>query len=90
MSVLILTLIVWGCCVVLLSALLIYRALLGTSAEQLVFFHSAEAGIDQHQLQRAHRIDRVDEMVKWLAIAACALLLLAGGMWIWNGLFGRM
>lgn len=88
MSVLTVLLVVWGVLTVILIGLIIYRAILGTHEEVQVFLARAEAAFEQEQAEVLQKINRLDPIIKWTAIASGGLLLLITAWWIYRGLYG--
>ena len=79
---------VWGGLTVLLIGLLIYRALIGIHEEDQIFLGRAEAAMEQEQVNVLRRINRIDPIIRWLAIASGCLILILAGVWVYRGLYG--
>ncbi|MBI4464332.1 MAG: hypothetical protein HY647_06465 [Acidobacteria bacterium] len=79
---------VWGAVTAALVVLLIYRAVLGIHEEDQLFLDRAEAALEREQAENIARINRIDPIVKGLAILSVVLLVIIGGVWIYRGLYG--
>jgi hypothetical protein len=79
---------VWGVLACILMGLVIYRSILGNREEDQIFLDQAEAALEREQVEVVRQINRLDPVIRWLAIAAGALLLLIFGWWMYNGLVG--
>ena len=88
MSGLMMMLVVWGVLTVILIGLIIYRGILGTHEEDQIFLDRAEAALEQEQVDVLRRINRVDPIVRWFAIASGGLALIMVSWWIYQGLYG--
>jgi hypothetical protein len=80
-------LIVWGLITVILVCLMIYRTILGNREEDQLFLDRAEAALERDNEEVLKRINRLDPIIRWLAIASGALLLVIGCVWFYRGLF---
>ena len=76
----------WAALTTVLIVLLIYRGLIGIREETQIFLDSAEAALEQEQLDVARKISRIDPIIKGLAIASGGLILALGSLWIYRGL----
>ena len=79
---------IWGGLTAVLLAFLIYRAIVGIHEEDQIFLDSAEAALEQEQVEVLRRIGRLDPIIKGLAIASGSLLLILAGIWLYRGLYG--
>ncbi len=77
---------VWGGLTVILVGLFIYRAVIGLHEEDQLFLDQAEAALEQEQQEVLRKINRLDPIIKGLAIASVSLILILGGIWIYRGL----
>lgn len=82
-----LTLYGWAGLTVVLVVLVIYRALVGIHEEDQIFLDRAEAALEQEQLEVVRKINRIDPIIKGLAIASGSLLVILVGVWIYRGLY---
>jgi hypothetical protein len=80
-------LIVWSVITAVLLCLVIYRTILGNAEEDQLFLDKAEAALEREQQDVIKRINRIDPFIKWGMIASIALLLIIGGIWLYQGLF---
>jgi hypothetical protein len=80
-------LVVWAAITVVLIGLVIYRAILGYHEEDQLFLDQAEAALERENREVLERINRLDPIIRWLAVASGVLLLVIGAIWIYIGLF---
>ncbi|MBI4480869.1 MAG: hypothetical protein HY651_12685 [Acidobacteria bacterium] len=80
-------LIVWSIITGVLVCLVIYRVILGNHEEDQIFLSQSEAALEQENQEVVNRINRLDPIIRWIAIASGGLLLVIGGIWIYRGLF---
>ena len=81
-------LVIWAAITVILILLVIYRAILGSHEEDQLFLDRAEAALEQNQLDTVRQINRLDPVMKLLAIASGALILIIAAVWVYRGLYG--
>ncbi|MBI4465274.1 MAG: hypothetical protein HY647_11265 [Acidobacteria bacterium] len=81
---------IWAGLVVILVVLSIYRAILGSHEEDQLFLDQAEAALEQEQVQNLQRINRIDPVIKILAIVCGGLLLFIAAVWVYRGLYGAV
>ena len=79
---------IWGVLTVSLIALVIYRAVVGLHEEDQIFLDRAEAALEKAQVETLARINRLDPIIKGLAIVSGGLLLVIASVWIYQGLYG--
>jgi len=77
----------WVGLTVVLVVLVIYRALVGIHEEDQIFLDRAEAALEQEQVEVLRKINRIDPIIKGLAIASGSLILILIGVWIYRGLY---
>ena len=82
-----LLLLVWAALTVVLVGLWIYRAIIGMQEEDQIFLDRAEAALEQNQIETLRRINRLDPILKVLAIDSGGLLLILGAVWVYQGLY---
>ena len=87
MSGLMLMLIVWSVITGILVCLMIYRTILGNREEDQLFLDKAEAALERQNEDVLRQINRIDPIIRWVAIASGALLLVIGCVWLYRGLF---
>lgn len=80
-------LVVWAVLTVVLVGVWIYRAIIGMHEEDQIFLDRAEAALEQNQIETLQRINRIDPILKGLAIASGGLLLILGAVWVYQGLY---
>ncbi|MBI2819331.1 MAG: hypothetical protein HYX73_05060 [Acidobacteria bacterium] len=80
-------LIVWSVITGILVCLVIYRAILGNREEDQLFLDKAEAALERENEDVLRQINRIDPIIRWVAIASGALLLVIGSIWFYRGLF---
>ena len=79
-------LIVWGALTLILFFMWAYRNILENKEEDQLFLDKAEEHIAQEQRDLVTKITRLEKPITVLFVICCALLLVIGGMWIWQGL----
>lgn len=80
-------LIVWSVITGILICLVIYRAILGNREEDQIFLDKAEAALERENEEVLRQINRIDPIIRWMAIASGALLLIIVSIWFYRGLF---
>ena len=85
-SLLMTLLVVWIALTALLLGLLIYRSILGFREDDQIFLARAEVAKEQEQIEVTRRINRLDSIIKRLALASGGLLVLIAVIWIYRGL----
>jgi hypothetical protein len=86
MSGLTMMLFVWAALACVLIGLVIYRSILGNHEEDQLYLDRAEAALEREQMEVVRRINRVDPIIRWFAIAMGGLLMLIAAWWIYGGL----
>jgi len=79
--------IVWSVITGVLLCLVIYRVILGNHEEDQIYLNEGEAALERENQEVVNRINRVDPIIRWTAIASGGLLLVIGGIWVYRGLF---
>jgi len=79
--------ILWSVITGILICLVIYRSILGNREEDQIFLDQAEAALERENEEILRRINRIDPIIRWVAIASGALLLIIGSIWFYRGLF---
>ncbi|HWP84333.1 MAG TPA: hypothetical protein VNN17_04045 [Terriglobia bacterium] len=80
-------LVVWGVITGILVCLIIYRAILGVHEEDQLFLDRAEAALERENQEVLKRINRLDPIIRWVAIVSGTLFLIIGGIWLYRGLY---
>lgn len=78
-------LVVWGIVTAVLVILLVYRGTLEAREGDQIFLDSAGDSMARDQRVIVARIERLSLPIKLLIITSVALLLAAGGFWIYDG-----
>jgi hypothetical protein len=78
-------LVVWGIVTAVLVILLVYRGTLEVREDDQIFLDSAGDSMAAEQRIIVARIERLGRPIKLLMFASIALLLVAGGFWIYDG-----
>jgi hypothetical protein len=78
-------LVVWGIVTAVLVILLVYRGTLEIREDDQIFLDSAGDSMAREQRVIVARIERLSRPIKLLMITSIALLLVAGGFWIYDG-----
>ena len=79
---------VWGVITVVLAGLLIYRAVLGIHESDQIYLDRAEAALEKEQVENLAKINRIDPIIKGVAILSVVLLVVIAGVWFYRGLYG--
>src|SRR3972149_11259365 len=77
--------ILWSVITGILVCLVIYRSILGNREEDQLFLDQAEAALERQNEEVLKRINRIDPIIRWIAIASGALLLVIGCVWLYRG-----
>ncbi len=85
-SLLMTLLVVWIALTAVLLAFLIYRSILGFREDDQISLTRAEVAKEQEQIDVTRRINRLDSIIKRLALASGGLLLLIAVIWVYRGL----
>jgi len=86
MSTMTMMLIVWGVLTAFLVVLLIYRSTLTIKEDDQLFLDEAESHMQVEQAELLTRLNRIQPMIKILGFCSGALILVIGGLWIWQGI----
>ncbi len=86
LSLLMTLLVVWIALTAVLLAFLIYRSILGFRENDQISLNRAEVAKEQEQIDVTRRINRLDSIIKRLALASGGLLLLIAFIWVYRGL----
>ena len=78
-------LVVWGIVTAVLVILLVYRGTLEVREDDQIFLDSAGDSMAAEQRIIVARIERLGGPIKLLMFASIALLVVAGGFWIYDG-----
>ena len=79
-------LVVWGVLTAVLIILLIYRSTLAMHEDDQLFLSESESQMERDQIEIMQKLNKVTPIVKWLGAAAGALILVIGGMALYQQL----
>jgi len=80
------SLIAWGGVTAVLVITMIYRSLVSMKEEDQLFLDPAESKLQAEQEEILHRIQRIDPYAKGLGVASAGLLLVSGGVFMYEAL----
>jgi beta-lactamase regulating signal transducer with metallopeptidase domain len=86
MGMLLWPLILWGALTAVLVILLIYRSTLAMHEDEQLFLSESESQMQKDQIEIMHKLNKVTPIVKWLGAASGALLLIIGGVALYQQL----
>jgi len=79
-------LVVWGVLTAVLIILLIYRSTLAMHEDDQLFLSESESQMERDQIEIMQKLNKVTPIVKWLGAASGALILVIGGMALYQQL----
>jgi len=79
-------LVAWGAVTLVLIVLLIYRSTLTMHEDDQLFLDDAESHMQLEQMELQARMSRLQPFVRVLGVASLLLIVVAAGLWIWQGL----
>jgi len=86
MSALVILICLWGVIALALIVLVIYRGVIGRNEETELMVDQAEHNFAEEQRGISSRIEQLSTPIRFLSIAAGALLLIIVAFWIYQGL----
>jgi hypothetical protein len=86
MGMLLWPLILWGALTAVLVILLIYRSTLAMHEDEQLFLSESESQMQKDQIEIMQKLNKVTPIVKWLGAASGALLLIIGGVALYQQL----
>lgn len=86
MGMLLWPLIVWGVLTAVLIILLIYRSTLAMHEDEQLFLSESESQMQKDQIELMQKLNKVTPVVKWLGAASGTLLLVIGGLALYQQL----
>ena len=79
-------LVVWGVITAVLIILLIYRSTLAMHEDEQLFLSESESQMQKDQIELMQKLNKVTPIVKWLGAASGALILIIGGVALYQQL----
>lgn len=79
-------LIVWAGLTTVLVVLLIYRSTLSMHEDDQLFLDESESHMAKEQEELIQKMNRLSPYVKLLGAASVSLILVIGGLWLYEGL----
>ncbi|HLW88491.1 MAG TPA: hypothetical protein VKR57_08345 [Terriglobales bacterium] len=79
-------LILWGVLTAVLIILMIYRSTLAMHEDDQLFLSESESQMQKDQVELMQKLNKVTPIVKWLGAASGALILLIGGVALYQQL----
>jgi hypothetical protein len=77
---------VWGVLTGALVVLLIYRSTLTIHEDDQLFLDDAESHMQAEQTELLNRMNQIQPFVRVLGIGSAGLILVIGGLWIYQGI----
>jgi hypothetical protein len=77
-------LVAWGAVTVILICALIYRSTLETHEDDQIFLDAAGESMANEQRLLVARIQKLNRPIGGLFAVSAALLILTGGLWVWQ------
>jgi hypothetical protein len=77
-------LIAWGAVSVILVCALIYRSMLESHEDDQIFLDAAGDSMAKEQRLLVAKIEKLNRPITSLIVASSALLLVTGGLWVWQ------
>ena len=85
MSLMTVLLTVWGVLTGVLVLLLIYRSTLAMHEDDQLFLDDCESHMQAEQADVIKRLNRIQPIVRVLGAGCGLLILIIGGLWLWQG-----
>jgi Tfp pilus assembly protein PilN len=79
-------LVLWGVITAVLIVLLIYRSTLAMHEDEQLFLSESESQMQKDQIEIMQKLNKVTPIVKWLGAVSGALLLIIGGVALYQQL----
>lgn len=77
-------LVAWGAVTVILICTLIYRSMLETHEDDQIFLDAAGESMANEQRMLVAKIEKLNRPITSLIVASSTLLVITGGLWIWQ------
>ena len=78
-------LVAWGVITAILICVLIYRSMLENREEDQIFLGGAAQSMANEQRALVSRIEKLSRPITALIVASGVLLVVAAGLWLWQG-----
>jgi beta-lactamase regulating signal transducer with metallopeptidase domain len=86
MSTLLWPLVAWGVLTTILIILLIYRSTLTMQEDSQLFLTESESHMEKEQIEIMKKVNKIGPLVKWLGATSALLIMVIGGVAIYQGL----
>jgi hypothetical protein len=77
-------LVIWGAITVVLICALIYRSTLEAHEDDQIFLDAAGDSMANEQRMLVAKIEKLNRPITSLFVTSSALLLVTGGLWVWQ------
>ncbi len=85
-SLLTLSLIVWGLVTAVFTILMMYRSLVTMREDDQLFLNSTDSKMEQEQREVVRRIARLTPYTKGFGLASAGLLVVSAGIWVYQAM----
>jgi len=79
-------LVAWGVLTGILVVLLIYRSTLVMHEDDQLFLDESESHMEKEQIELMKKVDKITPIVKWLGAASGVMILVIGGVAVYQAL----
>ena len=86
MGMLMLPLVLWGVITAVLIVLLIYRSTLSMHEDEQLFLSESESQMQKDHIEVMQKLNKITPIVKWLGAASGVLILVIGGVALYQQL----
>jgi hypothetical protein len=86
MSLFTITLVIWSAATTVLVLLLIYRSTLSIHEDDQLFLDESEAHLEREQREVLDKVAKVNPMIRLFGSASGVLVVVIGGLWIYESL----
>jgi beta-lactamase regulating signal transducer with metallopeptidase domain len=86
MGMLMLPLVLWGVITAVLIVLLIYRSTLSMHEDEQLFLSESESQMQKDHIEVMQKLNKITPIVKWLGAASGVLILIIGGVALYQQL----
>ncbi len=84
MTVLFWPFVAWGVITTLLVILLIYRSTLTMQEDDQLFLGDSASQLEKDQTELLNKVHKISPYVRWLGAASGVLILVMGGIWLYQ------